>query len=170
MGKENPKGLILSGGKGERLRPFTYTGAKQLVPIANKPVLFYAIEDLVGCGITDIGIVAGDTRAQVEKAVGDGNRFGAKVTYIQQEAPLGIAHAVKIAADFLAVKDPHVEPLALKRAKALIARGVADKAHLGRHHLVLELGEPGGAVRLDSHVLVVSPVEDPQRDVGAVVP
>lgn len=120
MAKENPKGLILSGGKGERLRPFTYTGAKQLVPIANKPVLFYAIEDLVGCGITDIGIVTGDTRAQVEKAVGDGSRFGARVTYIQQEAPLGIAHAVKIAADFLAG-----QPVVLYLGDNLVLGGVA---------------------------------------------
>ncbi len=120
MPKENPKGLILSGGKGERLRPFTYTGAKQLVPIANKPVLFYAIEDLVGCGITDIGIVVGDTRAQVEKAVGDGTRFGARVTYIEQEAPLGIAHAVKIAADFLAG-----HPFVLYLGDNLVLGGVA---------------------------------------------
>jgi len=105
MAKDKLKGLILSGGKGERLRPFTYFGAKQLVPIANKPVLFYAIEDLLACGITDIGIVVGDTRHQVEAAVGDGSRFspsGASITYIQQDAPLGIAHAVKVAADFLA--------------------------------------------------------------------
>ena len=102
MTKENLRGLILSGGKGERLRPFTYSGAKQLVPIANKPVLFYAIEDLVRCGITDIGIVVGDTGAQVKEAVGDGDRFGARVIYIEQDAPLGIAHAVKVAADFLA--------------------------------------------------------------------
>ena len=101
MVKDELKGLILGGGKGSRLRPFTYTGAKQLVPIANKPVLFYAIEDLVGCGICDIGIVVGDTREQVMAAVGDGSRWGARVTYIQQEAPLGIAHAVKVAADFL---------------------------------------------------------------------
>jgi len=120
MRKENPKGLILSGGKGERLRPFTYTGAKQLVPIANKPVLFYAIEDLVGCGITDIGIVVGDTRAQVEKAVGDGTRFGTRVTYIEQEAPLGIAHAVKIAADFLAG-----HPFVLYLGDNLVLGGVA---------------------------------------------
>lgn len=102
MAKDKLKGLILSGGKGERLRPFTFSGAKQLVPIANKPVLFYAIEDLVACGITDIGIVVGDTQAQVKEAVGDGDRFRARVTYIQQDAPLGIAHAVKIAAGFLA--------------------------------------------------------------------
>ena len=102
MTKDKLKGLILSGGKGSRLRPFTYSGAKQLVPIANKPVLFYAIEDLVGCGIRDVGIVVGDTREQVMAAVGDGSRWGANITYIEQEAPLGIAHAVKVAADFLA--------------------------------------------------------------------
>src|SRR5437867_6000316 len=95
------KGLILSGGKGTRLRPFTYTGAKQLVPVANKPVLFYAIEDLVEAGIDEIGIVVGDTANQIKAAVGDGRQFNAKVTYIPQDAPLGLAHGVKIARDFI---------------------------------------------------------------------
>ena len=95
------KGLILSGGKGSRLRPFTYTSAKQLVPIANKPVLFYTIEQLVECGITDIAIVVGDTADQIRAAVGDGSAFGASVEYIQQDAPLGIAHAVKIDRDYM---------------------------------------------------------------------
>ena len=95
------KGLILSGGQGTRLRPLTYTGAKQLVPLANKPVLFWAIEDLVEAGITDLGIIVGDTGSQIKAAVGDGSQFGAKVTYIQQDAPLGIAHGIKISRDFI---------------------------------------------------------------------
>jgi glucose-1-phosphate thymidylyltransferase len=95
------KGLVLSGGKGTRLRPITYTSAKQLVPVANKPVLFRVIEAIVEAGITKIGVVVGDTAREIKAAVGDGKSFGAKISYIQQEAPLGLAHAVKISQDFL---------------------------------------------------------------------
>jgi glucose-1-phosphate thymidylyltransferase len=95
------KGLILSGGRGTRLRPITFTSAKQLVPIANKPILFYGIEALAASGITEIGIVVGDTRQEIRDAVGDGSRFGVSVTYIEQEAPLGLAHAVLVSESFL---------------------------------------------------------------------
>jgi glucose-1-phosphate thymidylyltransferase len=95
------KGLVLSGGAGTRLRPITHTSAKQLVPIANKPILFYGLEALRAAGIHEVGIVVGDTHAEVEAAVGSGERFGLEVRYIRQEAPLGLAHAVLISQEFL---------------------------------------------------------------------
>lgn len=95
------KGLILSGGKGTRLRPLTHTRAKQLIPVANKPILFYGIESFCQAGITDLGIVVGDTADEVKSAVGSGKKFGAKVTYIHQDEPLGLAHAVKISRDYI---------------------------------------------------------------------
>ena len=95
------KGLILSGGKGTRLRPLTYTSAKQLVPIANKPMLFYGIEALAEAGIREIGIVVGDTKAEIRAAVGDGSQWNVSVTYIEQDAPRGLAHAVMISEPFL---------------------------------------------------------------------
>ena len=101
------KGLILSGGKGTRLRPLTYTRAKQLVPVANKPVLFYGIEAIAAAGITEIGIVVGDTEAEIRAAVGDGSAWGVSVTYITQDAPRGLAHAVLISRDFIG-DDPFV--------------------------------------------------------------
>ncbi len=105
--REAVRGLILSGGRGTRLRPITYTQAKQLVPVGNRPVLFYAIDALVAAGISEIGIVTGDTGPEVRRAVGDGSRFGARVTYLPQEAPLGLAHAVATAREWLA-DDPFV--------------------------------------------------------------
>ena len=165
MTKDKLKGLILSGGKGSRLRPFTYSGAKQLVPIANKPVLFYAIEDLVGCGIRDVGIVVGDTREQVMAAAGDGSRWGANITYIEQEAPLGIAHAVKIAADFLAGL-----PFVLYLGDNLVLGGIASFVERFRSEssncqlLLRRVPNPqafGVAEMVDGHVARV--VEKPSR-------
>ncbi|GGW71044.1 glucose-1-phosphate thymidylyltransferase [Streptomyces caelestis] len=99
------KALVLSGGAGTRLRPITHTSAKQLVPVANKAVLFYGLESIAEAGITDVGMIVGDTAAEIEEAVGDGSQFGLKITYIAQERPLGLAHAVLIARDYLGDDD-----------------------------------------------------------------
>ncbi|MEU7471585.1 glucose-1-phosphate thymidylyltransferase [Streptomyces sp. NPDC044984] len=99
------KALVLSGGAGTRLRPITHTSAKQLVPVANKPVLFYGLEAIADAGITEVGIIVGDTADEIREAVGDGSRFGIEVTYLPQEAPLGLAHAVLVARDFLGDDD-----------------------------------------------------------------
>ncbi|MFJ3305341.1 glucose-1-phosphate thymidylyltransferase [Streptomyces sp. NPDC086549] len=99
------KALVLSGGAGTRLRPITHTSAKQLVPVANKPVLFYGLESIAAAGITEVGMIVGDTAAEIEEAVGDGSKFGLEVTYIPQERPLGLAHGVLLARDFLGDDD-----------------------------------------------------------------
>ncbi len=96
---------MLCGGAGTRLRPITYTRAKQLVPVANKPILFYGLEAIASAGIKEVGIVVGDTAAEVKTAVGDGSSWDLQVTYLQQEAPLGLAHAVLIAREFLGNDD-----------------------------------------------------------------
>ncbi|MEX0990909.1 MAG: glucose-1-phosphate thymidylyltransferase [Actinomycetota bacterium] len=95
------RALILAGGEGSRLRPITHTNAKQLIPIANKPILFYGLEAIRDAGIREVGIVTGPTASEIAAAVGDGSAWGVDITFIPQEAPLGLAHAVKIAEPFL---------------------------------------------------------------------
>ncbi len=99
------KALVLAGGSGSRLRPITHTSAKQLLPVANKPVLFYGLEAIRDAGITDVGIVVGDTAPAIQAALGDGSAFGLGVTYIKQDAPRGLAHAVLVAREFLGDDD-----------------------------------------------------------------
>jgi glucose-1-phosphate thymidylyltransferase len=98
------RALVLSGGEGSRLRPITHTNAKQLIPIAGTPILFHALASIRDAGITEVGIVVGSTGDEVRAAVGDGSRWGLEVTYIPQEAPLGLAHAVMTARDFVTGK------------------------------------------------------------------
>lgn len=139
------KGLVLSGGKGTRLRPLTHTRAKQLIPIAGKPNLFYALEDLVAAGITDIGVILSpETGDEVRAALGDGSSWGVRLTYIVQEAPLGIAHAVKTAQPFLGES-----PFVLYLGDNLLSGGIK--------HLVAEYRQ----TRPEAIVLL-TPVEDPR--------
>src|SRR6266699_2056991 len=99
------KALVLAGGSGSRLRPITHTSAKQLLPVANKPVLCYGLEAIRDADICDVGMVVGDTAPAIRAAVGDGRQFGLNVTYIRQDAPLGLAHAVLISRDYLGDDD-----------------------------------------------------------------
>jgi glucose-1-phosphate thymidylyltransferase len=149
------KGLILSGGAGTRLRPITHTSAKQLVPVANKPILFYGIEDMVEAGITEIGIITGDTGPEIREAVGDGSRWGATVTYIPQDAPLGLAHCVLIAREFLGDDD-----FVMYLGDNLLRQGIAEfveRFEEDRHQSVA----PGSTV--PSAQILLARVSDPQR-------
>jgi glucose-1-phosphate thymidylyltransferase len=153
------KGLILSGGAGTRLRPITHTSAKQLVPVANKPILFYGIEDMAAAGIKEIGIVIGDTGAEIRAAVGDGSRFGVQVTYLPQEAPLGLAHAVLIAREFLGDDD-----FVMYLGDNMIQQGLADFVDRfesdQRRAARPALGEE---YRAPAAQIMLCPVPDPHR-------
>ena len=139
------KALILSGGKGTRLRPITHTSAKQLVPIANKPILFYALEAMAEAKIQEVGVVVGETKREIQEAVGDGARWVLQVTYIEQEAPLGLAHAVKIAEAFLGD-----EPFVMYLGDNLVKDGIGS------------LVEEFMRLRPNSQILLAR-VRDPQR-------
>jgi glucose-1-phosphate thymidylyltransferase len=155
------KALVLAGGSGSRLRPITHTSAKQLLPVANKPVLFYVLEAIRDAGITETGIIVGDTAPAIQAAVGDGAAFGLAVTYLRQEAPLGLAHAVLIAHDYLGDDDfvmylgdnfivgginSLVEEFSMSRPDAqIMLTRVSDPRQFG----VAELDEAGEVVRLE---------------------
>ena len=167
------KGLVLSGGAGTRLRPITHTSAKQLVPVANKPVLFYGLEAMRAAGIDDVGIVVGETRAEIEAAVGDGSRFGLRVTYLPQEAPLGLAHAVLIAEEFLG-DSPFVMYLGDNLLKEGIAPFVREFERSEPDALILlqrvdEPSEYGIAELRDGRVVqLVEKPSEPRSDLALV--
>jgi glucose-1-phosphate thymidylyltransferase len=160
------KGLILSGGTGTRLRPITYTSAKQLVPVANKPVLFYGIEALAAAGIDEIGIIISpETGAEIRKVAGDGERFGVSITYIEQDAPLGLAHAVLTGEPFLGQS-----PFVMYLGDNLLRNGVTDLVSTFRSEapdaliLLTPVNDPEnyGVAELDGDNRVARLVEKPK--------
>ena len=139
------KALVLSGGAGTRLRPITHTSAKQLVPVANKPVLFYGLEAIRDAGVTEVGIVVGDTAPEVMAAVGDGSKLGIRVTYLPQDKPLGLAHAVLIAREFLAD-----EPFVMYLGDNFLLGGI--------HELVTQFADSESAAQI-----LLTKVSDPRQ-------
>lgn len=160
------KGLILSGGKGTRLRPITHTSAKQLVPVANQPVLFYGLEAMRQAEITDVGIIVGHTHEEIHAAVGDGSNWDLRVEYIHQEAPLGLAHAVLCAEEYLGD-----EPFVMYLGDNLILGGImdfVDRFRLERPNALILLAhvahpEQFGVAELDGAGRVVRLVEKPKQ-------
>ena len=167
------KGLVLSGGKGSRLRPLTYTRAKQLVPVANKPVLFYGIEALAAAGIRDIAIVVGDTHEEIRAAVGTGERWNVQITYIEQDAPRGLAHAVLISEEFLG-REPFVMYLGDNLLNKGITHFVEEFVHTSPAAQILLTRVPDpqmfGVAELDAGQVVrlVEKPKEPQSDLALV--
>jgi len=167
------KALILSGGKGTRLRPITHTGAKQLIPVGNKPILFYCIESIREAGITEIGIVVGDTEAEIRAAVGDGAALGVRATYVRQDAPLGLAHAVKVSQGFLR-DDPFVmylgDNLILDGITPLVREFERDRP--ASQILLAHVPNPQefGVAELDGHrvVRLTEKPKEPRSDLALV--
>jgi glucose-1-phosphate thymidylyltransferase len=168
------KALILAGGAGTRLRPITHTSAKQLVPVANKPILYFGLEAMAAAGIRDVGIIVGETADEMEAAVGDGSRWGLDVTYVHQEVPLGLAHCVLIARDFLGDEEFVMylgDNLLREGVKELVADFVADPA--AAQILLARVPDPQrfGVAELDGKGEVVRLVEkpkDPPSDLALV--
>ena len=160
------KGLILAGGFGTRLRPLTYTGAKQLIPIANKPIIFYGIEALVDAGINELGIVVGDTASEVKETVGNGAKFNIRIEYIYQEAPLGLAHAIKISKGFLG-DEPFIMYLGDNILKHRVADFVSKFNSIKPDALILltEVSNPQqfGVAVIDGNGRVIRLVEKPKE-------
>jgi glucose-1-phosphate thymidylyltransferase len=159
------KGLILSGGRGTRLRPITHTSAKQLVPVANKPVLFYGIESMAAAGIKQVGIIiAPETGEEIRAAAGDGSRFGVEITYVLQDEPAGLAHAVLTAEPFLGS-----EPFVMYLGDNLLQGGIEDLVAAFREHapqaliLLTPVADPEnyGVAALDDSGAVLRLVEKP---------
>ncbi|PZG42443.1 glucose-1-phosphate thymidylyltransferase [Spongiactinospora gelatinilytica] len=160
------KALVLAGGAGTRLRPITHTSAKQLVPVANKPVLFYGLEAVAAAGVRETGIVVGDTHAEIEAAVGDGSAFGLQVTYLRQHAPLGLAHAVAIARDYLADDDFVMylgDNFIVGGINGLVDRFAHDRP--AAQIMLTQVADPGqfGVAELDSEGRVVGLEEKPRH-------
>lgn len=161
------KGLVLAGGAGTRLRPLTHTGAKQLVPVANRPVLFYVIDNLADAGVEDIGvIISPETGAEIRAALGDGSRFGVRFTFIEQTKPLGLAHAVVTAKDFLA-ETPFVMYLGDNLIGTKIRESVKtfqDDDELSAWVMLKEVSNPSsfGVAEIDDDGNVVHLVEKPK--------